>query len=167
MMHMTKSLPPLVGENPLILVLGSLPGDKSIIQGEYYANSGNRFWPIITKLTNQSTVPQTYEEKQRLLFSHGIALWDVAYKASRKGSSDSEIRDEIPNDLSQFLNKHPSIRVIAFNGRKAQKMYVKHFAGQFPTSKTIYLRSTSPNNRQFNDDEMLLNWKQIFDCNEI
>ena len=166
-MHMTKSLPPLVGENPLILVLGSLPGDKSIIQGEYYANSGNRFWPIITKLTNQSTVPQTYEEKQRLLFSHGIALWDVAYKASRKGSSDSEIRDEIPNDLSQFLNKHPSIRVIAFNGRKAQKIYVKHFAGQFRNIKTIYLKSTSPNNRQFNDDEMLLNWKQIFDCNEI
>ncbi len=156
-----KSLPPLVGSNPTILILGTLPGDASLQKKQYYAKSGNRFWSIIAHVAN-SPIPLTYEEKKQLLFSHKIALWDVVHTADRHGSLDSDIRSELPNDLQKFLRQYPTIRTIAFNGQKAERLYNKYFAEQFPNIRHLTLRSSSPANRQFNDAVMIKDWKRLF-----
>ena len=156
-----KSLPPLVESNPTILILGTLPGDESLQKKQYYAKSGNRFWSIIAHVAN-SPIPLTYEEKKQLLFTQKIALWDVLHTADRHGSLDSDIRSELPNDLQKFLRQYPTIRTIAFNGQKAEHLYNKYFAGQFPDIRHLTLRSSSQANRQFNDAEMIKDWKQLF-----
>lgn len=157
-----ESLPPLVGSNPTILILGTLPGDESLQKKQYYAKSGNRFWSIIACVVN-CPCPSTYEEKKQLLFTHKITLWDIAHTADRQGSLDSDIRSECPNDLQKFLRQYPTIRTIAFNGGKAERLYNKYFAGQFPDIRHLKLRSSSPANRQFNDEEMIKDWKQLFE----
>lgn len=157
-----KSLSPLVGLQPTILILGTLPGDESLQKNEYYAKSGNRFWSIIAHVAD-CTLPSTYEQKQQLLFTHKIALWDVVHTADRHGSSDSDIRSEFPNDLQKFLRQHPTIRTIAFNGQKAERLYNKYFAGHFPNIKHLTLRSSSPANRQFSDAEMIKDWERLFE----
>ena len=156
-----KSLLPLVERNPKILILGTLPGDESLQKNQYYAKSGNRFWHIIAHVTN-SPIPLTYEEKKQLIFTHKIALWDVVHTADRHGSLDSDIRSELPNDLQKFLRQYPTIRTIAFNGQKAERLYNKYFAGQFPDIRHFTLRSSSPANRRFNDAEMIKDWKRLF-----
>lgn len=157
-----ESLPPLVGSNPTILILGTLPGDESLQKKQYYAKSGNRFWSIIAHVVN-SPIPPTYEEKKQLLFTHKIALWDIAHTADRQGSLDSDIRSECPNDLQKFLRQYPTIRTIAFNGGKAEQLYNKYFAGQFPNIRHLTLLSSSPANRKFNDAEMIKDWKRLFE----
>ncbi len=157
-----KSLPPLVGHKPTILILGTLPGDESLQKNEYYAKSGNRFWSIIAHVTN-CPFPSTYEQKRQLLFAQKIALWDVVHTADRRGSSDSNMQSEFPNDLQEFIHQHSTIRIIAFNGQKAERLYNKYFAGHFPNIKHLTLRSTSPANRQFNDAEMIQDWKRLLE----
>src|SRR5690606_10655260 len=92
------SFPPISDADTEILILGSLPGDLSLKVGEYFAHPRNRFWKIIAAITNEA-LPQTYPEKLELLHRNRIGLWNVLHKASRKGSLDSAISDEIPNDL--------------------------------------------------------------------
>ena len=40
-------LEPLIDDNSRILILGTLPGDKSISLDEYYADPSNEFWKVI------------------------------------------------------------------------------------------------------------------------
>ncbi|MDE6299899.1 MAG: DNA-deoxyinosine glycosylase, partial [Muribaculaceae bacterium] len=117
----------VVGICPKILILGSLPGDESIRRQQYYSKSGNRFWKIIFGLLGHNFVPNDYQERIKILKEHGIALWDVLSSGVREGSLDSNISEEIPNELSSFLKDNPTIAVIAFNGQKAAKSFEKFF----------------------------------------
>ncbi len=157
-----KSFAPLAGEEPRVLILGSLPGDESLRQGQYYAHARNRFWKIIAALTD-TPCPRSYEEKKAMLAANHIALWDVARSASRNGSLDANIKNELPNDLAGFIREHPSLRVVAFNGQKTEKMFRKHFPDLAGNIKTLSLRSTSPANAKFSDLEMLEDWKRILE----
>jgi len=38
---------PLVGANPRLAILGTLPGPDALAAGKYYANSANRFWRLM------------------------------------------------------------------------------------------------------------------------
>ena len=67
-----------------------MPGDKSLEIGEYYGHSRNRFWKIISTITNND-LPLIYSDKKELLLKSKIGIWDVAQKANRKGSLDSAI----------------------------------------------------------------------------
>lgn len=75
-----------------------MQGDRSLSVEEYYAHSGNRFWKIIARITDDN-IPTSYNGKKKLRAKHKIGLWDVAKMANSEESLDSNISKEIPNDL--------------------------------------------------------------------
>jgi len=114
---MRKSgLPPVVDENTEILILGTLPSDKSLVAGQYYANSNNDFWKLVGAAVNQNLEGLLYNDKLELLKVHRIGLWDAYHACFRPGSMDKDIRDQEPNDFAVLKSIAPSIRLICFNG---------------------------------------------------
>jgi hypoxanthine-DNA glycosylase len=108
-----------------VLVLGSLPGRLSLERGEYYANPQNAFWKIIA--AGIPGLPLDYAGRTAALIGQRIALWDVLAAATRSGSLDSAIaKDAIPNNFRAFFHIHSDIRLIAFNGGTAAKLYQTH-----------------------------------------
>jgi hypoxanthine-DNA glycosylase len=79
--------PPIAGNAPAVLVLGSLPGKKSIVEQQYYAHPQNAFWKIMGALFEART-ELLYEERVSVLKKNRIALWDVLQSSSRPGSLD-------------------------------------------------------------------------------
>lgn len=154
-----SSFEPISGADTEILILGTMPGDKSLELGEYYGHSRNRFWKIISTITN-SDLPLTYENKKELILLSKIGIWDVAHTVNRKGSLDSAIKNELPNDLDGFISKHKKLKVIGFNGTKSEALYDKYFERKSGI-KYISLPSTSPANTGINFDGICKIWRQI------
>lgn len=123
-MNKKHGLAPLVCPDPVVLVLGSLPGDESLRRREYYGNPRNMFWRVMAAVF-EDAVPESYPEKKAFLAKHHVALWDVFASAEREGSLDANIHDIIPNDIPGFLKEHPSIKAIALNGGKSAKAFKK------------------------------------------
>lgn len=138
---MKTGLPPIIDSNATLLILGSLPGDQSIAQQQYYANPRNHFWAIVAQLLGEP-LPDSYPARTALLQRHGVALWDVLHSAERAGSLDSSIRDPQANDLRGLVARHPGLRLVALNGGKAAVCYRRHFA-DLPLPCAL-LRSSSP-----------------------
>src|SRR5690606_1190911 len=153
------SFNPISNSDTTILILGTMPGDKSLELGEYYGHPRNRFWKIISTITDND-LPLTYNEKKALLLKTKIGIWDVAHKANRKGSLDSAIEDEEPNDLDNFFTKHKNLKVIGFNGTKSQALFDKYFDRKSDL-KYISLPSTSPANTSIDFDSICKLWRQI------
>ena len=42
-----QSFPPIISKKSKILILGSIPGTKSLEKQEYYAHPQNHFWKIL------------------------------------------------------------------------------------------------------------------------
>lgn len=120
-----NGFPPMTGDNPKILILGTLPGDESLRVGQYYANPRNMFWDIMETVLG-TPMGLGYDSRCRTLKKHGIALWDVFMSAIRDGSLDSSITSSEYNDLEEFINEHPSISTIVLNGGKAYKAFRKY-----------------------------------------
>lgn len=118
-------LPPKVFGWPETLILGSLPGQKSLETQKYYANRRNRFWSMMAKLYGEEK-PESTEEMDVFLEKHHIALWDVFESVTRIGSSDDSIKNESPNDIKRFLREHPTIKRILVAGKKAQIGFEKY-----------------------------------------
>ena len=116
-----KGLPILHCKEPKILLLGSLPGDKSLDCEEYYSDSRNRFWKVIAALQGVEQVPSDYEKRKEMLSAVHISLWDVYNEAFRTTSLDKDIKDATLNGLVEELEKYPQIDTIAFNGNKASE----------------------------------------------
>lgn len=155
-----QSFLPIENKETRILILGSLPGDKSIEAQEYYAHPQNRFWKLMQHIFNRTDV-LTYPQKRDLLLENQIGLWDVCAQAKRKGSMDLDIVEEIPNDLPHFFSQHPQLHCIIFNGQKARKVYEKHFIKS--EHYHYYTRpSTSPANAQYSLEKLLLDWQLLF-----
>lgn len=157
--HTKTSFDPISNGDTTILILGTMPGDKSLELGEYYGHSRNRFWKIISTIT-KNNLPLTYSEKKTLLLKSKIGIWDVAHKANRKGSLDSAIEDEEPNDLDNFIATHKNLKVIGFNGTKSKALFDKYFDRKSGL-KYISLPSTSPANTGIDFENICKQWRQI------
>lgn len=121
------SFEPIIDKDSKILILGSLPSDKSIEKNEYYGNKTNQFWNIISMCFDGKIIYfNNYEEKNYYLHKHHIALWDIYSKADRKGSLDSNIKNGYFNDIIGLLKLCPNINKIVTNGRASQKGLEKY-----------------------------------------
>ncbi|MCW3072436.1 MAG: putative hypoxanthine DNA-glycosylase [Bacteroidetes bacterium] len=157
--NVKSSFEPISNPDTTILILGTMPGDRSLELGEYYAHSRNRFWKIISTITNNE-LPLTYSDKKELLLASKIGIWDIANHANRKGSLDSAIKDEEPNDLNSFIENHKNLNVIAFNGKKSQVLFDKYFDRKNEITY-ISLPSTSPANASIDFDNICKFWRKI------
>ena len=154
------SFEPFIFQNTEILILGSLPGRKSIELNQYYGHPRNRIWSILSHLKEKET-PINYDDKKAFLNSFKIGLWDVAHSAIRKGSLDSNIKDEKPNNIYSLTKNNPSIKVIGFNGKKSEQMFYKFFKLN-PALKYVSLPSSSPANMAINFENICKKWSQLF-----
>lgn len=149
MLELASSFPPIVGTMPKTLILGSMPGVESLTQQRYYAHPRNAFWPIMTSLFGQSD-NLDYSQRCDLLKQQQIAVWDVLKSCYRPGSLDQNIETGsiIANDFIAFLQLHPSIKQIFFNGGKAEQVFNRYVIKQLEAAEfsLIYHRlpSTSP-----------------------
>lgn len=147
---MIQSFDPILADNPKVLILGSMPSAKSLEAHQYYGHPRNQFWPILYRLLavsyDSSTDVDEYDFRVRLAMKSGISIWDVIQTCERSGSLDSDIKDEIPNDLEDFLNQYDSIRVIVFNGGKAESSFRKFFKHIYKSGMYDFVKmpSTSP-----------------------
>lgn len=118
-MPLKFAFPPSVDARTRLLILGSLPGDASIRQGEYYAHRGNAFWHLLGGVLDEDLRGQPYAMRLKRLRARGVGLWDVIESAERNGSLDSSIRGAELRDLSRFVDRLPALKAIAFNGKIA------------------------------------------------
>ncbi|MCL8538605.1 DNA-deoxyinosine glycosylase [Chryseobacterium gallinarum] len=136
------SFPPIIDSQSQILILGSIPGGKSLEKQQYYAHPQNKFWRIILTLVNEEFT-EDYAQRIETLKKHHIALWDVIDSCERKGSLDSEIKNEEANQIAGLLEAHPNIKAIFCNGGKSYKNLVK-LLGKDNDLPVFLLPSTSP-----------------------
>ena len=141
-------LPPIVGESPKVLILGSFPSVMSLEKKEYYGNPRNRFWHLMEALLG-IPVALPYHVRTVRLNEKRIALWDVTKECEREGSGDAEIKNEAVNDITGFLRDHPSITVIVLNGGGAARLFHRYFPDGIPGILIFTLPSTSPANAKF------------------
>ncbi|RZT08437.1 G/U mismatch-specific uracil-DNA glycosylase [Duganella sp. CF402] len=135
---------PVVDQRTRLLVLGSLPGEKSLAAQQYYANRQNKFWLLMSAVLGVELVALDYEARLATLLEHGVGLWDVVAEAHRPGSLDSAIRNRDDNDLPGLLARYPAIDTLAFNGGTAAKLGRKVLGEQAARYRIFALPSSSP-----------------------
>lgn len=160
-MKRIQSFDPIVGEEPIILILGSMPSIASLERYEYYGHKRNQFWRIMGELFDFD-YNEDYEVRKQRLINHGIAVWDVFSACERVGSLDQAIKKPEYNDIVGFIKEHPSIRTVLLNGKKATDSYRKIFHADLAHIKHYSLGSTSPA-YTLAYEEKLNQWKIIED----
>ena len=146
------SFPPIAGRAPRVLVLGSMPGARSLAEQRYYAHPHNHFWRFMGEICGfDSAAP--YAKRIAQLKRCGIAVWDVLALCERSGSLDGGIvrESEVPNDIAGFVDRRPSLRAIALNGGKAAQSFHRYVWKDAPGAlrsrvTLLEMPSTSPAN---------------------
>ena len=149
---------PVFDRRSRVLILGSFPSVKSREQGFFYGHPRNRFWQVTAAVVNEET-PSTVPDKKSFLLRNRIALWDVIRSCEIRGSSDASIRNAVPNDLTEILEK-ADIRMIVVNGKTAEKLYKRHIEPVTGRS-AIVLPSTSPANAAWSLERLTEAWSVI------
>ena len=156
----THPIPPLFDASSRILILGSFPSVKSREGLFFYHHPQNRFWKVLAGVLEEP-VPGSIEEKKIFLLKNRIALWDVIASCTIEGSSDSTIKNVVPNDLSGILSAADISRIFCNGGASFQdyKKYQELRTGR----AAVRLPSTSPANAAWSLDRLIREWTVIRD----
>lgn len=149
---------PVYDKNSKILILGSFPSVKSREAEFFYAHPQNRFWRVLAAVCKEE-IPDTIEEKKNFLLKNNIAVWDVIHSCEIAGSSDSSIKNVVPNDLSEILS-NSRIKRIYVNGKKAFALYNKYIKKKTGL-EAVCLPSTSPANASWSLERLIEVWNDF------
>lgn len=145
----------VVGDEPRVLILGTFPGRASREKKEYYGFGRNQFWELLFTVLGQPFNAPSYAEKLALLRARRIALWDIVASCETEGSADTQIKAPELIDLHGFLQAHPTIGLVCFNGTASSRYAARLGA---PTAPSVVLPSTSPANASMSRAEKLGIW---------
>ena len=165
-MTMKHGLAPVVDESSRVLIVGTLPGDESIRQQQYYANPSNRFWALLAGAFGTPIGP-SYSERLGFLETHGVALWDVLGSAARAGSKDSAIARPQPNDFDRLFAGFPGLQRIGFNGTKAEALWRKLIRPKLGEPHAVLATRTLPSSSATTgrhvlpDHEKMVRWQEF------
>lgn len=159
-MTYSHPFPPIIDEHTHILFLGSFPSIASFEQAFYYAHPRNVFWPILETIFDVR-LPDN-ESKQRFCLEKGIGLWDVIGSCERSNSSDTNLKNCIPNDFPALLQRYPNIRAIGFTGKKSFDLFEKYFRDL--EIKKVLLPSTSPAHAAMNREEKTKKYRDFLEA---
>jgi double-stranded uracil-DNA glycosylase len=157
---------PIVSKHANVLILGSIPGEASLIRQQYYGHARNAFWPIMNALF--SIDPGLfYVDRKQALIDNNIAVWDVIKSCKRPGSLDSRIETAsiITNCFDAFFSEYSFIQQVFFNGATAEKLYRKY---SLPTLSEHFsyihyhrLPSSSPAHASLNLAQKIEAWQIV------
>lgn len=153
---------PILGEQPEILILGTMPSVASLQAQQYYGHPRNAFWKIMAELFGfDPAIPYALRVEQ-LKLEH-VAVWDVIAACHRPGSLDSRIDAATvqPNDLLHLFHEQPNLKLLAFNGQAAAKLFKQFIGFQDWPGEHIVLPSTSPAHASMTHEQKLQQWRQI------
>ena len=164
-MARVQSFEPIIGHQPRIVILGSMPGVASLEAVEYYAHPRNAFWQIMSELF-EIDPHASYAERVQALSRQPVILWDTLQACHRPGSLDAniDIKSARANDFPQLLKRHPQVRAIAFNGAASATYFGKLVAPELPDSldiEMLKMPSTSPANAGMSFAQKLGAWQRI------
>ena len=149
-------LPPIIGAQARVLILGSFPSAASLAARQYYAHPQNQFWRILGAVLERPLQDMTYAARVVAVQAAGIAIWDIFASCERAGSLDAAIRDALPNPLADLQKSAPALRRVCFNGRMAARRIAEVEAQGY---EVILLPSTSPAHAGMRFEEKLARWR--------
>jgi len=152
---------------PKVLILGSMPGVRSLQDQQYYAHPQNSFWWIMAQLF-EFDMSLDYDARIELVLSKGLMVWDVAYSCHRPGSLDADIDTAtlVPNSFDELFDLTPSIQMLAFNGQAARKLFKQHVESSQSWSikpQMQVMPSTSPAYAAMRKQQKLEHWRSILE----
>lgn len=159
----SRGFPAILGAEARVLILGSLPGRRSLEACQYYAQPQNCFWRIMGALVGaEPALP--YAARLEQLRAHGVAVWDVLAAGRRPGSLDSSIvlSSIAVNDFQRLFDTQGAIHRICFNGSKAAELYRRKVLPSLGESAASIERrtlpSTSPAHASLSFHDKLARW---------
>ena len=162
-MKKVESFQPISSRNARVLILGSMPGERSLDAGQYYAHPRNNFWKIMEEVTGLKA-GAGYDERLQFLKARGIALWDVLHSCHRHGSLDAAIRRGSikVNDFNSFFQRHPEIHTVLFNGAAAEGYYRRYVVPVLEggTKNLLRMPSTSPAHAAMSFRQKVSAWRK-------
>lgn len=163
-MSTNHGFPPIAAPDACILILGSMPGKRSLEKHQYYAHPQNCFWQIMSNLLNIKP-DLTYPQRKKYLKLNHVAVWDVLASCDREGSLDSNIdlSSARPNDFDVFFASHKHINTVFFNGATAERFFKRFISINLKSIqlRQIRLPSTSPAHASMTVQEKLKKWSVI------
>lgn len=158
--------PPIADARARVLLLGTLPGRKSLEMQQYYAQPHNAFWRIMGRLFGaEQSLP--YAARLKRLRAARIAVWDVLAAGEREGSLDSSIVPSsiVVNDFAAFFSGHPRIELVCFNGNTAAALFRRKvlptLAPESAELPSRVLPSTSPAYASLRFEQKLERWSAV------
>lgn len=158
---MKTAFEPIADTNSRILILGTMPGERSLQLQQYYGHAGNHFWKIMFSILEHPFSPD-YSDRKKLLEEHKIALWDVLQNCEGEGSSDNAIKNEIPNDFKTFYNQYKDLKTVFFASKKAEDFYNRYVI-KSPDRSYHVLPSPSRANTWKTFEEKVEEWRIILE----
>ncbi len=159
MTPLLQGLPPVLGRQTRLLVLGSFPGAASLAAGAYYAHPRNQFWPLLAALWGRDLPALPYAARLAAMKRRGLGLWDVYAACRREGSLDQAIEDAEFNDFAALRRRAPGLVAVAHNGGESARA-MRHLAAL--GLHVHRLPSTSPANASWSFERKLAAWREVF-----
>ncbi|KAB7765881.1 DNA-deoxyinosine glycosylase [Xanthomonas maliensis] len=148
------------------LVLGSMPGDASLLAHAYYAHPRNRFWPVMQGVL-QIDAQAPYASRMQALADRGVGLWDVIARCERVGSLDAAIvaaSIEV-NPFATVLPGLPHLRAVICNGAAAAQAWKRQVQPSLSPGllnlPLLALPSTSPANAAWSLTRLIEAWQPL------